>query len=191
MSVKPSAEGLASAAKTAAKGGLPPVHLWNPPHCGDIGMEIRRDGTWFYQGTPIGRAPLVRLFSTILRKDPEGYVLVTPAEKVSVAVEDVPFIAQDADVSGNGEGRAITFTTNVGDVVTAGPDHPIRVERDPETGEPAPYVLVRAALEARIDRKTFYRLVEIGEHADHDGESWFGLRSGGAFFPVIPSAELP
>lgn len=191
MSVKPSAEGLASAAKTAAKGGLPPVHLWNPPHCGDIGMEIRRDGTWFYQGTPIGRAPLVRLFSTILRKDPEGYVLVTPAEKVSVAVEDVPFIAQDADVSGNGEGRAITITTNVGDVVTAGPDHPIRVERDPETGEPAPYVLVRAALEARIDRKTFYRLVEIGEHADHDGDRWFGLRSGGAFFPVIPSAELP
>ena len=191
MSVKPSAEGLAAAAKTAATGGLPPVHLWNPPHCGDIGMEIRRDGTWFYQGTPIGRAPLVRLFSTILRRDPEGYVLVTPVEKVSVAVEDVPFIAQDAEVSGAGAAQAITFTTNVGDTVTAGPDHPIRVELDPETGEPAPYVLVRAALEARIDRKTFYRLVEIGEHADHGGESWFGLRSGGAFFPVIPSAELP
>lgn len=190
MSVKPSAEGLAAAASTAGKRGLPPVHLWNPPHCGDIGMEIRRDGTWFYQGTPIGRAPLVRLFSTILRKDPEGYVLVTPAEKVSVAVEDVPFIAQDAEVIVTGADQAITFTTNVGDQVTAGPDHPIRVDRDAETGEPAPYVLVRAALEARIDRKTFYRLVEIGEHAEWGGTSWFGLRSGGAFFPVIPSSEL-
>lgn len=191
MSVKPSAEGLAAAASVAAKRGLPPVHLWNPPHCGDIGMEIRRDGTWFYQGTPIGRAPLVRLFSTILRKDPDEYVLVTPAEKVTVHVEDVPFIAQDAEVTGKGEGQEITFTTNVGDSVTAGPDHPIRVERDAETGEPAPYVLVRAALEARIDRKTFYRLVEIGEHAERDGVRWFGFRSGGAFFPVIPSAELP
>lgn len=190
-SVKPSAEGLAAAAKTVAKGGLPPVHLWNPPHCGDIGMEIRRDGTWFYQGTPIGRAPMVRLFSTILRRDSEGYVLVTPVEKVSIRVEDVPFIAQDAEVTGEGAAQAITFTTNVGDEVTAGPDHPIRVERDAETDEPAPYVLVRAGLEARIDRKTFYRLVEIGEHADHGGEGWFGLRSGGAFFPVIPSAELP
>ena len=191
MSVKPSAEGLAAAAKTAAKGGLLPVHLWNPPHCGDIGMEIRRDGTWFYQGTPIGRAPMVRLFSTILRKDPDGYVLVTPVEKVSIRVEDVPFIAQDAEVTGEGAAQAITFTTNVGDEATAGPDRPIRAERDAETGEPAPYVLVRAGLEARIDRKTFYRLVEIGEHADHAGEGWFGLRSGGAFFPVIPSAELP
>jgi len=192
MSVKASADTLAAAASSAAKTGkLPPVHLWNPPHCGDIGMEIRRDGTWFYQGTPIGRAPLVRLFSTILRKDAEEYVLVTPAEKVTVHVEDVPFIAVDADVTGAGAAQRITFTTNVGDTVTAGPDHPIRVVRDAETGEPSPYVLVRAALEARIDRKTFYRLVEIGAHADHDGQGWFGLWSDGAFFPVIPSDELP
>lgn len=191
MSVKPTAEGLAAAAGAAGRGGLPPVHLWNPPHCGDIGMEIRRDGTWFYQGTPIGRAPMVRLFSRILRKDPDGYVLVTPVEKVSIAVADVPFIAQDAEVTGAGTDQAITFTTNVGDSVTAGPGHPIRVERDPQTGEPAPYVLVRAALEARIDRKTFYRLVEVGSHAEHAGTRWFGLWSGGAFFPVIPSADLP
>jgi len=191
MSVKPSADTLAQAASAAAKDGLPPVHKWNPPHCGDIGMEIRRDGTWFYQGTPIGRMPLVRLFSRILRKDADEYVLVTPVEKVTVHVEDVPFIALDAEVAGQGRDRTITFETNVGDHVTAGPDHPIRVIRDPETGEPAPYVLVRAALEARIDRKTFYRLVDIGDHADHDGTRWFGLWSGGAFFPVIPSAELP
>lgn len=190
MSVKPSADTLAAAAGAVAKGGLPPVHLWNPPHCGDIGMEIRRDGTWFYQGSPIGRAPLVRLFSTILRRDPEGYVLVTPVEKVSVRVEDVPFVALDAEIAGSGAGQAITFVTNVGDSVTAGPDHPIRVECDPATGEPAPYVLVRAGLEARIDRKTFYRLVEIGAHAPHAGDSWFGLWSQGAFFPVIPSADL-
>jgi len=191
MSVKPSADTLAQAASAAAKDGLPPVHKWNPPHCGDIGMEIRRDGTWFYQGTPIGRMPLVRLFSRILRKDADEYVLVTPVEKVTVHVEDVPFIALDAELAGQGRDQAITFETNVGDHVTAGPDHPIRVIRDPETGEPAPYVLVRAALEARIDRKTFYRLVDIGDHADHDGTRWFGLWSGGAFFPVIPSAELP
>lgn len=191
MSVKASADTLAQAASAAARDGFPPVEKWNPPHCGDIGMEIRRDGTWFYQGTPIGRMPLVRLFSRILRKDPDEYVLVTPVEKVTVHVEDVPFIAIDAEPQGSDKGQTITFETNVGDHVTAGPAHPIRVERDPETGEPAPYVLVRGALEARIDRKTFYRLVDIGSHADHDGQRWFGLWSSGTFFPVIPSAELP
>ncbi len=124
--------------------------------------------------------------------DPEArgrrHFLVTPVEKVGIIVEDAPFVAVDFEA---GDGQALTFVTNVGDRVTAGPDHPIRVERDPETGEPAPYVLVRAGLEALIDRKSFYRLVELGEHRQHEGARWFGLRSGGAFFPIIPSAELP
>ena len=191
MIVKPDADTLAAAAAAAGKKGLPPVHLWNPPFCGDIDMEIRRDGTWFYLGTPIGRAPLVRLFSTILKREGDAYFLVTPVEKVGIRVQDAPFVAVDADLTGAGEGQAITFTTNVGDAVTAGPAHPIRVTRDPVTGEPSPYVLVRANLEALIDRKTFYRLVDTGAHAEHDGTRWFGLWSCGAFFPVVPSAELP
>ncbi len=187
MSVKPDAEGLAQSARAASKGGLPPVHLWNPPFCGDLDMRIARDGTWFYLGTPIGRKELVRLFSTILRKDGERFFLVTPAEKVGITVEDAPFVAVDFEVEGEGPHRRIVFVTNVGDRAAAGPDHAIRVTRDPETGEPSPYVLVRVNLEARIDRKSFYRLVDLGEHE----AGWFGLRSGGVFFPVIPSADLP
>ncbi len=182
-----SAESLASSAKKAAKGGLPPVDKWNPEFCGDLDMRIARDGTWFYLGTPIGRHELVKLFSSILRKDGDDFFLVTPVEKVGITVDDAPFVAVDFAR----EGDALRFVTNVEDEVLAGPDHPIRVGRDPETGEPSPYVNIRRNLEALIDRKSFYRLVEIGEHADHGGESWFGLRSQGAFFPIIPSAELP
>ena len=184
--VTPSAENIASAARKAQKGGLPPVHLWNPPFCGDLDMRIARDGTWFYLGTPIGRPELVRLFSTILRRDGDDYFLVTPVEKVGITVDDAPFVAVDF----NRKGDDLVFETNVGDTVVAGPDAPIRVTRDPETGEPAPYVLVRSNLEALIDRKSFYRLVEIGEEAQVDGVQWFGVRSGGAFFGIIPAAEL-
>ncbi len=185
----PSAEGIAASARAVrAKGkGLPPVHLWNPPFCGDLDMRIARDGTWFYLGTPIGRPELVRLFSTILRRDGDDYFLVTPVEKVGITVDDAPFVAVDFEAEGTGAAQTLRFETNVGDHVTASPDTPIRVTRDPETGEPSPYVLVRANLEALIDRKSFYRLVEIGDR--HDG--WFGLWSGGEFFPVIPEAELP
>ena len=188
-SVTPSAEGLAESARAAgAKGkGLPPVHEWNPPFCGDLDMRIARAGTWFYQGTPIGRPGLVRLFSTILRRDGDAYFLVTPVEKVGITVDDAPFVAVDFEAAGTGRDQALTFETNVGDCVTAGPDHPIRVERDADTGEPAPYVHVRAGLEALIDRKSFYRLVEIGDRQ----EGWFGLWSGGAFFRIIPEADLP
>jgi hypothetical protein len=191
MNVKPSADTLAAAAKAAGAKGPPPVHLWNPPFCGDIDMEIRRNGLWFYMGTPIGRAPLVRLFASILKREDDAYFLVTPVEKVGIRVEDAPFVAVDVTAEGEGRAQRLSFTTNVDDVVTAGPDHPIRVVRDPVTGEPSPYVLVRRNLEALIDRKTFYRLVDIGEHAVHGGESWFGLWSDGTFFPVIPSADLP
>ena len=187
----PSAESLAESARSAAKGGIPPVHDWDPPYCGDLDIRIARDGTWFYQGTPIGREALVRLFSSILRKDGERHYLVTPVEKVGITVDDAPFVAVDFEAEGSGHDQALTFTTQVGDTVPAGPDHPIRVIRDPETGEPAPYVLVRARLEALIDRKSFYRLVEHGAHADHEGARWFGVWSRGRFFPIILSDELP
>ena len=189
--VKPSAESLAASATKAAKArGLPPVHLWNPPFCGDIDMRIARDGTWFYLGTPIGRAPMVRLFSTILKREGDDYFLVTPVEKVGIRVDDAPFVAVDFTAEGEGPLQRLSFVTNVGDTVAAGPEHRIRVARDPETGEPSPYVHVRAGLEALIDRKSFYRLVEIGEHAEHEGQRWFGLWSEGVFFPMTPSAEL-
>lgn len=185
-----SAESLASAARAAGRKGPAPVHLWNPPFCGDLDIRIARDGTWFYLGTPIGRHEMVKLFSSILRKDGDDYFLVTPVEKVGIRVDDAPFVAVDVEAEGTGQAQALRFTTNVGDEVVAGPDHPIRVVRDAGTGEPSPYVLVRAGLEALIDRKSFYRLVELGRHEDRDGVSWFGLWSRGAFFPVIPSAEL-
>ncbi|MDO6588860.1 DUF1285 domain-containing protein [Loktanella sp. D2R18] len=185
-SVTPNAQSIAESARAAQKGGLPPVHLWNPPDCGPLDMRIARDGTWFYMGTPIGRPELVRLFSTILRKDGDDYVLVTPVEKVTITVDDAPFVAVDF----NRVGDALVFETNVGDTATAGPDHPIRVEKDPDTGEPSPYILIRAELEALIDRKSFYRLVEIGEVATHGGNDWFGVRSNGHFFPIILAEEL-
>lgn len=188
--LSPSAESLASAAGKAAKKGPPPVHLWNPPFCGDLDMRIARDGTWFYLGTPIGRYGLVKLFSSIIRKDGDDYFLVTPVEKVGITVDDAPFVAVDFEASGKGRDQSLTFITNVEDRATAGPEHPIRVARDPDTGEPSPYVLVRANLEALIDRKSFYRLVDLGTHEERDGEHWFGLWSGGEFFPVIPSEEL-
>lgn len=190
MTVKPSADDIAAAARAASKGGLPPIHKWNPPFCGDLDMRIARDGTWFYNGTPIGRAPLVRLFSTILKREDGKYFLVTPVEKVGITVDDAPFVAIDFEVAGTEENAVLTFQTNVGDQTAAGPEHPIRVIRDPETGEPSPYVHVRDDLEALIDRKSFYRLIDLGQHQDHDGVSWFGIMSSGQFFPIIPSAEL-
>ena len=185
--VTPSAENIAASVSAATRGkGLPPVHLWNPPFCGDLDIRIARDGTWFYLGTPIGRPALVKLFSSILKKEAGKYYLVTPVEKVGIQVDDAPFVAVDVE---HRDGD-LHFTTQVGDTMIAGPDHPIRVERDPETGEPSPYVHVRRGLEALIDRKSFYRLVDIGEHRVVDGDRWFGLLSGGQFFPIIPSVEM-
>jgi hypothetical protein len=188
---KPNADTLAAAAKAAAKKGPPPVHLWNPPFCGNIDIRIARDGTWFYLGTPIGRAPLVKLFSSILKREGDGYFLVTPVEKVGIKVDDAPLLAIDFDVDGTGLDQTLTFTTKTEDRAALGPDHPLRVERDPDTGEPSPYILIRANLWALIDRKSFYRLVDLGCHHLHDGQMCFGLWSSGQFFPVIPSAELP
>ena len=187
---KPNADSIAQSATAASKKGPPPVHSWNPPFCGNLDMRIARDGTWFYLGTPIGRKPLVKLFSSIIRKDGEDYFLVTPVEKVGIKVDDAPFVAVDFDVDSTGSHSNLTFTTNVEDKVTAGPDNPIRVIRDAKTGEPSPYILVRANLEALIDRKSFYRLVDMGEYDTIGDENWFGVRSSGTFFPIIPSNEL-
>ena len=162
------------------------MHLWNPPFCGDLDIRIARDGTWFYLGTPIGRIELVKLFSSILKKEDDKYFLVTPVEKVGITVDDAPFVAVDFEAEGDGADQVLTFTTHVGDSVVASASAPIRVERDPTTGEPSPYVLIRSNLEALIDRKSFYRLVDCGDHRD----GWFGLWSSGAFFPIIPSREL-
>lgn len=155
--------GLAGVTEAARAGrGLPPVHLWNPAHCGDIDIVIRADGVWMHEGSPIGRAELVRLFSTVLRKDPDGYHLVTPVEKLRIMVEDLPFRAVAVEQTG----AALTFTTDVGDRTTAGPEVPIVVESDPATGEPAPRVRVRADLWARIARPVFYELVEMARLED-------------------------
>lgn len=164
--------------------GLPPVHLWNPDFCGDIDMRIARDGTWYYLGTPIGRKPMVRLFSTIIRRDGDDYFLVTPVEKVGITVDDAPFVAVSVEVSGEGEAQVLRFVTNVEDEVEAGAEHPIRVETDPITQEPAPYVHVRTNLEALIHRNVFYQLVELAVVRELDGRNWLGLWSGGQFFPI-------
>ena len=184
--VTPSPDGLAASVNAAKTRGLPPVHMWNPPFCGDLDMRIAKDGTWFYLGSPINRFELVKLFSSILKKEDGKYYLVTPVEKVGITVDDAPFVAVDFDCDGAGEAQNLTFTTHVGDTAQAGLDHPLRIVIDPETNEPSPYILVRANLEARIDRKSFYRLVDIGIH--HKG--WFGVWSGGQFFPLVLSDAL-
>ena len=186
------ADNLARAVAAAAKEGKgpPPVHLWNPPFCGDLDIRIARDGMWWYLGTPIGRVELVKLFASVLKLEDGKFFLVTPVEKIGITVDDAPFVAVDFEVSEAGSSQTITFETNVGDRTVAGPESPIRVERDPETGEPSPYVHVRRGLEALIDRKSYYRLVDICVHEEVDEERWFGLHSGGQFFPIIPSVEL-
>ncbi|MXN44276.1 DUF1285 domain-containing protein [Shinella kummerowiae] len=179
-----------AAAETGGR-GLPPVERWNPPFCGDIDMEIRADGTWFYMGTPIGRAPLVRLFSTVLRKDEDGKTyLVTPVERVGIRVVDAPFLAVEMNASGEGAAQTLTFRTNVGDVIEAGPEHPLRFIIAGENNELKPYLLVRGRLEALVSRAVMYDLVELGETIEIDGTKMFAVRSGGVVFPVMPAAEL-
>ena len=154
-------------------------------------MEIKADGTWFYLGTPIGRMPLVQLFSSVLRKDEDGRTyLVTPVEKVGIRVADAPFIAVEMDVSGSGDEQVITFRTNVGDVVEAGPERPLRFVDENETGGLKPYVLVRGRLEALVARPVMYELVGHGEEIEIDGKTMFAVRSKGAVFPIMPADQL-
>lgn len=171
--------------------GLPPVEKWNPEFCGDLDMEIKADGTWFYMGTPIGRMPLVQLFASVLRKDADGKTyLVTPVEKVGIRVEDAPFVAVEMNASGEGEAQVLTFRTNVGDVVEAGAEHPLRFVDEAGTDGMKPYLLVRGRLEALVARPVMYEIAEIGEEIEIDGVTMFAVRSNGAVFPVMPMERL-
>ncbi len=166
----------------AAKGDrLPPVERWNPPYCGDIGMAIRADGVWMYQGSPIGRQPMVKMFSRILRRDEDGrHYLVTPVEKVDVQVADAPFLAVEMDAQGAGEAQVLTFRTNVDDVAVCGPEHPLRFAVEATGGGLKPYILVRGRLEALVTRAVYYDLMELVV----EGADGSGLWSGGVFWRV-------
>lgn len=181
----PDAQGLAEAAKAAGAGkrGLPPIHLWNPPFCGDIDIEIKRDGSWHYMKSPIGRQPLVRLFSTILKRDADDdYYLVTPVEKVRIRVADAPFLIVGCEIAGEGRDQVIRFRTNVDDEFTLDADHPLRVEIDAATGEPSPYVRVRDRLDGLINRAVFYELVNAAVEDEASGE--LGVVSAGRFWSL-------
>ena len=180
-------DSVVAAAKGQAPGrGLPPVHLWHPEHCGEIDIVIRANGQWIHEGSPIGREALVRLFSTVLRLDPDGYHLVTPVEKLRITVEDVPFLAVKVETVTDARGAVLRFTTNVGDEVDADAAHPIRVATDAETGEPRPYLMVRRELEALIARPVFYELVDMASEVP--GEDVLAVGSAGERF-VLGSAE--
>ncbi|AGS22850.1 DUF1285 domain-containing protein [Rhizobium etli] len=181
----------AFAENSGKKRGLAPVERWNPPFCGDIDMEIRADGTWFYMGTPIGRPALVQLFSTVLRKDEdEKTYLVTPVEKVGIRVVDAPFVAVEMSVTEREGRQVLTFRTNVGDVVEAGGEHRLRFAIAGENAELKPYLHVRGRLEALVSRPVMYELVALGETLDVEGQAMFAICSAGAVFPVMPADEL-
>src|SRR5690606_2232600 len=175
---------IASAARAGK--GVPPVEKWNPPFCGDLDMEIRSDGSWWYLGTPIGRMPLVQLFSSVLRKDDDGKTyLVTPPAKVGIRVADAHFLAVEMALNGTGEEQVLTFRTNVGDVVEAGPECRLRFVEDQETGGLKPYLKVRGRLEALVTRSVTYELLELGEEIMIDGKAMIAVRSKGGIFPVM------
>ena len=179
--------GLKDVEKASGKRGMPPVHLWNPPFCGDIDMRIAQDGLWYYLNSPIGRKPLMKLFASVLRHDEDGkYYLVTPVEKCGIRVDDAPFVAIRMNVAGKGHNQAITFETNTDDIVTIDVAHPMRVAVEEGTDGLKPYVLVRGRLEALVSRALFYDLVALGVI---EGE-WFGVWSGGRFWPMQRAAEI-
>lgn len=169
---------------------LPPVERWDPPYCGEMDLVIRRDGVWVHEGTPIGRAPLVRLFSTVLKREGQRYYLVTPVEKLGVAVEDAPFVAVLMRVEDDSDDRRLIFTTNVGDEVAAGRGQEIVFRRNDRTGETTPYVHVRAGLWALVARPVYYDLVARGETRETAAGAQFGVFSGGVFFPFAPADAL-
>lgn len=168
-----------------------PVESWHPPYCGNIGLKICRNGTWLYQGSPIGREALVRLFAGVLRKDVDGATyLVTPAEKVDVDVEDAPFLAVEMAVEGAKRDQQLTFRTNVDDMVVCGPEHPLRFAEQQPGGGLKPYVLVRGRLEALLTRALVHELVALAVEEQHEGLRSAGVWSGGAFFPFARAPLL-
>lgn len=180
---------LAAAESTKGEGGYPPVERWEPDYCGEMDMVIRRDGSWWHEGTRIGREKLVRLFARILRKDADGETyLVTPVEKIRIKVEAAPFLAVRIDAAGEGRDQRIALATNMDDLIVAGPEHPLRVELG-EDGEPEPFVHVRGRLEALITRAAFYDLAELAVEGETEtGETMMGVWSRGVFFALGPKA---
>jgi hypothetical protein len=178
-------EGIAAALPRERGKGPPPVHLWNPPFCGDIDMKIAADGTWFYMKTPIGRPALVKLFASVLKREAGKYFLVTPVEKVGIEVADAPFLA----VEMRREDGVLNFRTNVDDWVACGPEHGLRFEQE-ATGGLKPYLHVRRDLWAKLTRALFYELVELGEERTVDGRAMFGVASGGEFYPMAEAGTL-
>lgn len=170
--------------------GLPPVERWNPPFCGDIDMRIEADGTWFYQNTPIGRPALVKLFASVLKREGEKYVLVTPVEKVGLTVADAPFLAVELTTGQGEQGQVLSFRTNVDDFVEAGHGHALRFDEDAATGGLKPYLHVRLDLWAKVTRPLFYDLVELGEERRIDGNDLFGVASNGEFFVMAEASAL-
>lgn len=183
-------DAIVGAAKREGSRGPPPVHLWNPPFCGDLDMRIAGDGTWFYLGTPIGRPALVRLFASVLKREGDKHFLVTPVEKCGITVEDAPFLAVEMKSEEGPAGRVLQFRTNVDDWVACGPGHALRFEHDPGSGGLKPYLHVRRDLWAKVTRALFYDLVALGEEREVDGERMFGVASGGEFFAMAPADSL-
>jgi uncharacterized protein len=187
---RPGLDAIMGAARAAGQKGPPPVHLWNPPFCGDLDMRIAGDGTWFYLKTPIGRPALVKLFASVLKREGDKYFLVTPVEKCGITVDDAPFLAVELAVEHGDRGQVLNFRTNVDDWVACGREHALRFEPELPTGGLKPYLHVRRDLWAKVTRALFYDLVELGEERDIDGRRMFGIVSAGEFFAMAPADSL-
>jgi hypothetical protein len=183
-------DAIVTALPREARKGPPPVHLWNPPYCGEIDMRIASEGTWFYQKTPIGRPALVRLFASVLKREGGRHFLVTPVEKVGITVDDAPFMAVELHAGQGPDGQVLNFRTNVDDWAAAGPEHALRFDIDPDNGGLKPYLHVRRDLWAKVTRALFYDLVEHGEEREIGGKAMFGVASGGAFFVMAEASVL-
>ncbi len=183
-------DAIAGEVRRAGKKGPPPVHLWNPPFCGDIDMRIATDGTWYYLKTPIGRPALVKLFASVLKREDDKYFLVTPVEKVGIVVEDAPFLAVEMNTEETPDGPALNFRTNVDDWVRCDGAHPLRFEPEAGTGGLKPYLFIRRDLWAKVTRPLFYELVDRGEEREVDGETMFGVASAGVFFAMARADSL-
>jgi hypothetical protein len=186
----PGIDDIAGIARRESQKGPPPVHLWNPPFCGDLDMRIAADGTWYYLGTPIGRPALVKLFASVLKREGDKYFLVTPVEKVGIMVEEVPFLAVEMSVERHGRGNVLHFRTNVDDLIACGPGHALHFAPEAKTGGVKPYLHVRRDLWAKLTRPVFYELVELGEERDVDGTRMFGAASANDFFAIAPADSL-
>jgi len=183
-------DAIVTALPREARKGPPPVHLWNPPFCGDIDMRIAADGTWFYQKSPIGRHALVKLFASVLKREGDRHYLVTPVEKVGITVDDAPFMAVELKTEQGPRGQVLDFRTNVDEWVAAGPEHVLRFEVDADNGGLKPYLHVRRDLWAKVTRALFYDLVERGEEREIGGKVMFGIASDGEFFVMAEASAL-